>query len=165
MTIISRLLFVLALVIVPALVYATSGGLPDRVATHFGLGGVANGWMPRTGYVVFMLAFSALLPLVVVATSGLVPALTMSSRMVRNRDYWLAPERREATQGWLADHACWMGIVLILFLGGVHLLVVQANGRTPPQLAEAPLFVLLAALLVAIALWVITLHRRFRQVR
>jgi uncharacterized membrane protein len=165
MSIIARLLFVLALVIVPALIYATSAGLPELVATHFGFGGVANGWMPRTGYVVFMLALTTLLPLIIVATSGLVPALTMSSRMVRNPDYWLAPARREATQGWLASHACWMGVVLILFLGGAHLVVVQANTHTPPQLAEAPLFVLLAALLVAIALWVITLHRRFRQVR
>lgn len=165
MSIIPRLLFALALVVVPALVYATSAGLPEQVATHFGLGGVPNGWMPRTGYVAFILAFTTLLPLVVVATSGLVPSLTMSSRMVGNRDYWLAPPRREATLGFLASHACWMGIVLTLFLGGVHLLVVQANARTPPQLAQAPLFVLLAALLVAIALWVIALKLRFRQVR
>ena len=32
-------------------------GLPDRVATHFGFSGRANGWMPRSTYTLFFIVF------------------------------------------------------------------------------------------------------------
>jgi len=35
----------------------TTRYLPDPVATHFGAGNQANGWMSRNGYLLFMLAF------------------------------------------------------------------------------------------------------------
>ena len=40
MAIIPRLLFVLVLIVAPVVVYATSAALPERVATHFGRGGL-----------------------------------------------------------------------------------------------------------------------------
>ncbi len=39
-------------------VAATAGQLPPTVATHFGAGGAANGWMSRGGYTVFALALT-----------------------------------------------------------------------------------------------------------
>ncbi len=58
MAAIPRLLFLLVLIVVPVVVYATSASLPERVATHFGPGGVANGFMSHGGYLTFMLAMS-----------------------------------------------------------------------------------------------------------
>ena len=71
MTIIPRVLFVALLVLGPAIIWATSGALPDRVATHFGHDGLANGWMSRDGYRAFMLALGTLVPLFVVLMAGL----------------------------------------------------------------------------------------------
>ena len=51
MTIIPRLLFVLAMVVAPIVVWQTSVHLPARVATHFASGGYANGYMTHDGYV------------------------------------------------------------------------------------------------------------------
>ncbi|MFO1324029.1 MAG: DUF1648 domain-containing protein [Burkholderiales bacterium] len=158
-----RLLFVLVLVVVPVLVYATTGTLPERVATHFGRGGLANGWMTRDGYLVFMLAFTTLVPLFVVAMTGLIPRMATSQGMVANREYWLAPPRREDTLAWLASHACWLGLTLSVFLGAVHLLVLEANARVPARLDEAYLFALLGVLVVAVLAWAIGLRTRFRK--
>ena len=55
MGVIPRLLYVLALVVAPIVVWTTSEPLPARVATHFGSGGYANGFMSHDAYLVFML--------------------------------------------------------------------------------------------------------------
>ena len=163
MTALPRLLFVLVLVVVPVLVYATAGMLPERVATHFGRGGFANGWMTRDGYRLFMLAFATLLPVFVVAMTGLLPRMATSQGMVANREYWLAPERREATLAWLASHACWLGIALSVFLGAVHLLVLEANAQAPARLDEPSLFAMVGVLVVAVIAWAVRLRARFRK--
>ena len=49
-------LFVALLAGATALLFATVGLLPDRIPTHFGAGGVPDGWMTRGGYTKFMLA-------------------------------------------------------------------------------------------------------------
>lgn len=165
MLIIPRLLFVLTLVIVPALVYATSGTLPERVATHFGRGGLANGWMSHDGYVAFILSFTTLLPLCVVAVIGFFPRAVLSSRLMRNRDRWFSAEQRDHTVAFLISHACWMGILLSFFLAAIHFLTVEANERVPARLAESPLFALLAVFVALLAIWIIALAVRFRRAR
>ena len=47
--------FYLVMALAALFVIRTGGTLPDVVATHFGPSGAANGYMPRTFYVRFML--------------------------------------------------------------------------------------------------------------
>jgi len=163
MTIIPRLLYLLVLAVVPVVLWTTSAALPERVATHFGPGGVANGWMTRDGYRAFILALTTLLPLFVVAMTGFLPRIAASQIRTRDREHWLAPARRAETMGWLASHACWLGIVLSLFLTGIHLLTLQANALTPARLSEPAFFTLLIAFLVALVLWMVAATLRFRR--
>ncbi|MFO1312870.1 MAG: DUF1648 domain-containing protein [Burkholderiales bacterium] len=148
MGIVLRMLFVLAVVVAPILVWTTSAELPARVASHFGSGGMANGFMSRDAYMLLMIGLTTLLPLVVVASLGFVPRLATSRLSIKNREHWLAPSRREETMATLASCACAVGIVLILFLLGMHFLTVEANGRTPPRLDESTFFVVLVGFLV-----------------
>lgn len=165
MAIIPRLLLVLAVVIAPIVVFATSAGLPVRVASHFGLGGLANGWMPRDVYVVLMVALTALLPLLVTATTGFIPNMALGRLRRHAREYWNEPQRRPEALAWLKTHSCWLGILLALFLTGVHLLLVQANARTPPRLDEPQFFVLMAIFVVLLVAWLVALSLRFRVSR
>ena len=103
MAIIPRLLFVLVLIVAPIVVYATSAGLPERVATHFGPAGVANGWMHHETYLAFMLAMTTLLPLFVVAMTGFFPRIAVSQIRIAHREHWLAPNRRAETLAWLDE--------------------------------------------------------------
>lgn len=163
MNVIPRLLFVLALVLVPVVVWTTSADLPARVASHFGNGGLANGWMPRDGYLALMLGLTTLLPLLVVAMTGFIPRIAVSQIKLPDRGHWLSPARRGETLAWLASHACWLGLVLMLFLGGIHVLTVQANLRVPPRLSEPHFFTLLGAFVVLLVLWIVALGLRFRR--
>jgi uncharacterized membrane protein len=158
-------LFLAALVGTAAFVLATTPGLPDRVGTHFGPGGAADGWMTRDGYRLYMLAFVLLFVPFIVAMVGVLPRVFPRFVNLPNRDYWLAPERREATFAFLAGHACGFGVLTLALLAGVHWLLLDANRASSPHLATAPFVALLATFLVLLAVWMVALFRRFRAPR
>jgi len=60
-------LYIAVVVACAAFIVSTSGDLPERVASHFGRDGQANGWMPREMYVRFILGAAVLVPLILVA--------------------------------------------------------------------------------------------------
>lgn len=160
-----RTLFGLAVIVAPIAVWATSARLPERVASHFGNGGYANGFMSHDVYVLFMLGMTTLLPLVVVASIGFIPRLATSRLSIRHREHWLAPARREETMATLASWGCGFGVVLILFLTGIHFLVLEANMRTPPRLDEGAFFAVLVVFLVVLAAWIAFIAIRFGRPR
>jgi hypothetical protein len=165
MGIIVRMLFGLCVVVAPIVVWTTSAQLPARVASHFGRGGLANGFMSHDAYVLFMLATTTLLPLLVVACMGLIPRIATSRLSIRYREHWLAPERRASTLGTLATWGCGFGILLIVFLTCIHFLTVEANMRSPARLDEGNFFTVLVAFLVTMAAWIALLALRFGRPR
>jgi hypothetical protein len=144
MDLLARLLFALAVVVAPIVIWATSAQLPASVASHFGAGGHADGFMRHGVYVAFMLAMSTLLPLVIVAAAGLVPRGDRALRATTTQ-------------------ACIMGTVLAVFLAGVHFLILDANAHTPPRLNEPAFYAATGAFAVSLATWIgIMLWRRRR---
>jgi len=142
----------------------TAALLPDTVATHFAGDGQPNGWMTRDGYRVFMIVFVTVLPLFFVAVTGWLPRLLPGSVGIPNRQYWMAPQRREQALRFLTAHACWLGCLLVLFILGVHVLLLQANRSVPVRLSESGMFGLLGAFALALLAWIVILVRRFRRV-
>src|SRR5689334_11841268 len=132
-----------------AFVWVTSLRLPAVVASHFDGSGMANGFMSRSLYVWFMLAFTVGLPLLL----AFLPSLFFERPSLRfnlpHRDYWLAPERRAETVAFLCQHNARFAMLLMLFLCYVHWLVVRANGATPPRLFAPPFIAGLALFGVA----------------
>ena len=162
---IARPLFVLLLVIGAIVIGATTDQLPAQVASHFAAGGTANGWMSRRGYLLFMLVFAVVIPLGIVFGMSLLPRMSDKAINIPNRDYWLSPTRREATFRFLTAHACWLGSLMIVFIVGIHFLLIAANATQPPRLPTQPFIALLVAFLVGIAIWAATLVRHFRGTR
>jgi hypothetical protein len=158
------LLFVMLLIAVCGLVVGTSGALPVRVASHFDAAGFANGYMTRDGYRIFMLAFSVGVPLLVVALIGWLPRLAPNLINIPNRDYWLAPERREAALAALDASALWLGCLLTALAGAVHWLVIRANAVDPPKLENGPLLTLLGAFVAGLVCGIVVLMQRFRKI-
>jgi len=146
-----------------AFIAATSGALPPRVATHFGAGGAANGWMPRHGYTWTMTALQVVLPLVLFGALGQLPKRAERYVNLPHRDYWLAPERRAATVATLRGYGAAMGMVTALFLIAVHAAILDANSHAPPRL-DVPMFIGgLAAFVVALVVVGASMFREFRR--
>jgi uncharacterized membrane protein len=148
-----------------AFVAATSGALPLKVATHFGRGGVPNGWMTREGYTWFALAFTSLLPLVVFGAIGWLPQRFPRLANLPHRDYWLATPRLPGTLAWMRGFGAATAFATALFSIGVHALILDANASTPARLDESLMFGLLATFLVAILAGVIAMAVKFRRIR
>ena len=158
------LVFALCLVASATFIVATSHALPEQVASHFGYGNAANGFMTRDGYLVFMLAFAVALPLLLATTIGLLPRIWPNAVNLPHRDYWLDPTRRDATLNALAAHGAWLGSLTTLFIAATHYVLLVANATSPPRLPADLFRILLIGFVVGVALWIAALVLRFRNV-
>jgi uncharacterized membrane protein len=158
------LTLVLSIIVAAVFIAATTGELPDRVASHFGRDNVANGWMTRDGYLAFTLFFATAIPAAVTFGVGWLPRWRSNAINLPNRDIWLDPRRRDATMAALATHAAWLGALLALFIAAIHYLILVANRASPPRLPADLFWMLVVGFLAAVALWVGALYVRFRNV-
>jgi hypothetical protein len=142
---------------------ATSAGLPDPVATQFGGGGRAHGWMTRDGYVVFMAAMTVGLPLVLWVSMAWLPRVAPRLVNIPHRDYWLAAPERASALGALAGFGAGFAALTSAFLCALHLLIVAANESTPPVLPQAGFLWLMGLFGGGITLLLAALIWRFRR--
>jgi hypothetical protein len=157
--------FFVCLAAAAAFVWWTSGSLPDVVASHFGIDGAANGFMPRARFVAAALALVVVVPVSLRSLGWLSARIPVRFVNLPNKQHWLAPERREATLKSLAGFGGWLSYATLAFLCAVHWLVVRANSLQPPRLEQEPLIALLAIYLVALFIGVVAMLGRFFRVR
>ena len=159
-----RRVLLLVLVVAAGFGWLTSGDLPPVVASHFGSGGAANGFMGKGTYTAFMLAMVVAIPALIGFSGQLVRVVPLQLVNLPNKQYWLAPQRRAATLESLSSIGVPFALALVVFLCFVHWLVVQANAVQPARLSEGSLFVGLAVFGVAMVLWLVVFFRRFGRV-
>jgi uncharacterized membrane protein len=143
-------------------IWLSSRSLPALVAAHFDIAGRANGYLPRQTYIAILLLITVLVPLLVVILSNRAFSHPDVRVNLPNRDYWLAPERREATVRFLARQMSLFAWLLVVFLCYMQWLVVRANALTPPTLDSRAFFSGLVLFLVCTLFWIMRLLRRFR---
>ena len=156
--------FLLVLVAAGAFVWITSDALPPVVASHFGPGGSANGFMGRGPYTVLMVAVVVAVPALIAFSGQLVRVIPPWLINLPHRQYWLAPQRRAAALESLSSLGVPFALALVFFLCFVHWLVVRANAVQPARLPEGPLLIGLAMFGVATVLWLFVFFRRFGRV-
>lgn len=159
----SWLVFGCLLLLATAFILFTSQALPERLASHFAASGRPNGFMPRAGYVLFMLGFGVGLPLVMTILQAFMIRHSSNRINLPNRAYWLAPERREETIAFLVNHMVWFGCLLVVFLCFVHWLVVVANSVQPPHLSSVAIITGLVVFIGSTIAWTGVLFARFQR--
>lgn len=153
-----------ALLLIAALfIWHTSNRLPAMVASHFGSGGIANGFMPHDFYVRFTLAFVIGLPALMAFMTTHSLGKSNARINLPNRDYWLGPEQYANTIAYLRSSLIRFCTTLLVFLCYMHWLVVVANTTQPAHLSEFRLVTGLAVFLGATFLWLRGLLKHFRQ--
>lgn len=160
-----RLVFLALLVAcaVQALVYYPQ--LPANLASHFDGAGRANGWSSKAGF----FALQALVVLLVAGLFGMLPAWLhrFPNQLINlpHKDYWLAPDRREATLGSVADAMTWFGCAALLLMLAVTQLVIRFNLKRLPVLSSTPMWVLVAGFGLCTVLLIARLLRFTRRPR
>jgi len=136
--------------------------MPPYLATHFGGGGVPNGWMSQGRY----MGFSIAMWLVIVAsfwtTRFLVNRTPTRLVSVPNKHYWFTPERRAESIARLSDRMEIAGLVTIAGSLGVHEMIYAANRLPQPLLDERPFVTGLALYGVFLVGWIVELMLSFR---
>jgi uncharacterized membrane protein len=159
----SRWIFLTLVLLGAAYVWFTADSLPQRVASHFDAIGNPNGYMTHSGYRLFILAFTAGFPLLVVTMLGRLYRSSAARMNIPNRDYWLAPERAASTIAFLTAHAQWLGSILVVLFCAMHHLLLQANSVQPPHLPGEGLTVLMLVPVVGVGGWIVTLMGKLRR--
>jgi hypothetical protein len=144
-------------------VLVTGDFLPPVVASHFVVGGAANGFVPRATYLRFMVALVICLPLLFALLASITSLLPVRFINLPNREYWLAPERQADSLAYLRNHSARFGVLLVVFLCFVHWLVVKANSLSPALFPELMFFLGMAAFLVGLVIWLGALVAHFRR--
>jgi len=109
-------LFLVFLAVAVAFVWGSSDALPPLMASHFGSQGDADGFMPRSGYVVLVVVLLLGIPLSLAFLPFALAHMDVRSINLPNGQYWLAPERREETFAFLRLHFILFASVLVVFL-------------------------------------------------
>jgi uncharacterized membrane protein len=135
--------------------------LPDRVATHFDGSGRPDGWMSRSSHLIFTAVLGFAFPMFVVGLCFVLRFLPDRGFNLPHRDYWLAPERRAETFAYFLRHSLWFACMAVWFVLGIHILVIQANGRSPARLSTPGILGLAGSFLAGVAVWVVSLIRHF----
>jgi len=135
--------------------------LPEQVASRFDFAGRPAGWMSRQAMLGWELA--ALLFI-----AGLLEGIARINRLIPDeninlphRDYWLSPERRQATMDWLENMVRLAGCgVLLLFIVLFH--QVYRVNLTPGD-ATFSTGLTLGAVLLGMAALLVSLLLRFSR--
>lgn len=161
---ISPLAFFTVFAILGTFVVLTAQRLPPLVASHFAASGSANRFMPRESYTVFIVFLQVGVPLLLAFLPPAIAGLGGENLSIPNQEYWLAPERREATIEFLCIRGRWFAVLVSIFLCYLHWLVVLANAVQPPVLPPVDLIFGLIAFMAALVIWLRGLLQRFRNV-
>lgn len=155
--------FAAAIVVAVALILATTGSLPESVASHFARGGRADGFMPRELYVALMAGLAAGVPLLVAAATTWLPRVAPGLLKLDRCKRWADPAARPKILAMTATFGAVVGTIVAVFLACLHLIVVDANGQAPPHLDSTGLVTLAGTFAVTMIVVVVLHSHRTRR--
>lgn len=144
-----------------AFILLSAKALPERVASHFDFNGQADGWMSRSGYILFAIFFPLGISLFLGLIGWLIRYLPASMINMPNKNYWLAPERKAKTACTMFIFMIWLACILLLFFTAIHISVIQANKMVPPKLSQTHTAGNLVGFLIVLAVWIIAMFKQF----
>ena len=157
-----RATFILSFLANVILALVSSVILPERVAIHFGQGGVPNDWAINLTSTLIMLVMHGLVFCSLYFSPRLLASVPDKWVSLPNRKYWLSPQRRAQAVERFSRHIWQFGAALFLFMLFAGLLSLKANLSEPVRLDETPLLVALFIFVAYTVYWTVTLLRAFR---
>lgn len=143
-----RIVFAAAFIANLVLLAVSYALLPDRVALHFGGGGLPNDLGSKEVYVAVFFG-TTLFSFALFWCIPLLMRITPDSLLnLPHKEYWLSDENRPKMLRRLRDYMDGFGAVLFVFLFWVELLCLRAHFVDPIRLNEPAMFWGLGAFLV-----------------
>ena len=137
--------------------------LPEIVGSHFGASGSVNGWQTKLAFFAMELLMIVLATIIGFAVPRIIASMPISLINLPNKEFWLAPERREETLLYFRAWSAWFGCALLAFLLFVMELAFRANLQSPPRLNSAAFVPALIMFILFSVFSTIRLVRRFAK--
>ena len=137
--------------------------LPEQVAAHFGPDGQPDRWEDKGSFLATLAVIYSFVVVLLLPWAVLLRHLPTSLINLPNKPYWLAPERREATLGFLTDQLWWLNAASLALLFFVFNLGLRANLQENPEFDGGSFLAVLGAYLVFIVVWTCRAVWRFRM--
>jgi uncharacterized membrane protein len=134
--------------------------LPDRVASHFGPSGEADGWMSKSAFAAFYIGVMLFQATVFGGIGALLRRTPNDLINLPNKEYWLAPERREETLRGIAESLSSFGVATMVLLIAVMHTVILANISGTFRLGNVVWYYFVAYFAYTIV-WTVNLIRRY----
>lgn len=135
--------------------------MPDTMASHFDGMGRANGFAPRAGFFALYAGLIALFFLIFRILPRLLGRLPDGLINLPNKEFWLAPERRESTFAVIEKQMVLFGSATLILIIVTMQMVFQANRSGAAGIPGKVMWVLLALYLIFSLIWTIHFIRRF----
>ena len=154
--------FVLLLLFGALQMYYYYPKLPATVATHFNTGGEADAWMSKGKYFGLYAVILYILAALFFGLCLIIPKLPPSFVNMPNKEYWLAPERKEETYTVLTKYMLWFTNATIVFLLAMHYVTITVNLQQNSKLDDL-FWMFLGVYLIFTVIWCISLFVRFKK--
>jgi uncharacterized membrane protein len=138
--------------------------MPQRMASHFAADGRANGWQSREGFFVLMLLVTSASAVVCFLAPRQIAAQPSARINLPNRDYWLAPERREETMRFISATMAWLGCGILFVLIAGTFLALQANLSPGHRFNSQATFAVMGSFLAGLLALLVRMVRHFQKV-
>lgn len=158
-----RLFFAFAIVlgIIEALYFYPL--LPDRMAVHFNASGRADGWGPKGPFFLTMGTVFTIMTALFSGLPSLIRLVPVSLINLPNKDYWLAPERKEETMRRITNQFFFIGAMALLLLDGVFYFTLKTNLSGTPVLPTKWMWGMIIGFFIVNIVWTISMIRSFRR--
>ena len=141
-----------------------AAAMPGVMATHFGASGSANGWQSKEQFFFVELVLLGVCLLIGFGIPAIIAVAPPSLVNLPNKEFWLAPVRRDHTLAVFRIQMAWFACALLTFLIVVNQLVFNANQTIPRHLNGPQFTMALVAFLGFVAFWTIHLITYFSKV-
>jgi len=137
--------------------------MPGVMATHFGASGSANGWQTKGEFFAVEIVMLGVCLLIGFGVPWIISKAPPSLVNLPNKEFWLAPVRRDHTLAVFRMQMAWFACALLTFLIVVNQLVYNANQSVPRHLNGPQFTMALIAFLGFVAIWTVRLVTYFSK--
>lgn len=155
------LLILIILCVVQAAYYYPR--LPSSVASHFNVSGQPDSWSSKDSFVLTNIATIAGISIICLGIASLLRRIPISWINLPNKDYWLAPERKDDTLSTLSMQFGWLACATVALFIAMFQLTILANLSTDKTLGNTS-WLFIGLYLAFTAIWIVRLLRRFARV-
>ena len=135
--------------------------LPNVVASHFDRHGIANGWETKQSFFQVLAVLTVVSALLVFGIPTIIGVLPRPLINLPNKEYWLGPEQRAASIGFLRAWFAWFGCAVYFVVVAAFDYALQTNLHSPYGPSPARLWYVLVFFAAFAVVWTIRLFGRF----